>query len=81
MFVAVERNGNISRRVVANVNGETLKGAIRELADSKAKLMSGENQAYNGLSPKFASHDTVCHGTGEFVRGDIHTNTADQMHL
>lgn len=77
VFVAVERSGQIRRRVVANVTGETLKGAIRELVDSKAKLMTDENNAYNGLSPEFASHDTVCHGTGEYVRGDIHTNTAE----
>jgi transposase-like protein len=77
VFVAVERGGQIRRRVVANVTGTTLKGAIRELVDSKAKLMTDENNAYNGLSPEFASHDTVCHGTGEYVRGDIHTHTAE----
>jgi transposase-like protein len=77
VFVAVERGGNIRRRVVANVSGATLKGAIRELVDSKAKLMTDENGAYNGLSPEFASHDTVCHSTGEYVRGEAHTNTAE----
>jgi hypothetical protein len=77
VFVAVERDGQIRRRVVADVTGKTLKGAIRELVDSNAKIMSDENHAYNGLASEFASHDSVAHGTGEYVRGDIHTNTAE----
>src|SRR3989440_2485343 len=31
VFAAVERDGNIRRRVIANVTGETLKDAIREM--------------------------------------------------
>lgn len=77
VFVAVERGGDIRRRVVADVTGDTLKGAIRELVDTNAKIMSDENPSYNGLSPEFTSHDTVAHGTGEYARGDVHTNTAE----
>jgi transposase-like protein len=77
VFVAVERNGNIRRRVVPNVNGATLKDAIRELVNTNAQIMSDENTAYNGLAPEFASHETVCHGTGEYARGNVHTNTAE----
>src|SRR5947209_15653906 len=47
VFVAVERNGQIRRRVVANVTGATLKAAIREVVDSNARLMTDENNAYN----------------------------------
>ena len=39
--------------------------------------MTDENNAYIGLGPEYASHETVTHGTGEYVRGDIHTNTAE----
>lgn len=77
VFVAVERDGQIRRRVVADVTGKTLKGAIRDLVDKSAKIMSDEHHAYNGLASEFASHDSVTHGTGEYVRGDIHTNTAE----
>jgi transposase-like protein len=34
VFAAVERHGGIRRRVVADVSGKTLKGAIRELVDT-----------------------------------------------
>lgn len=78
VFVAVERGGQIRRRVVANVTGDTLKGAIRDFVDTNARIMSDENTSYNGLSPEFAGgHDTVCHATQEYARGDVHVNTAE----
>jgi hypothetical protein len=77
VLVAVERNGKIRRRVVTDVSGKTLKSALRELVDTKARLMTDENNSYTGLAPEFASHETVCHGTGEYARGDVHTNTAE----
>lgn len=77
VFVAVERGGNIRRRVVANVSGRTLKAAIRDLVDADARIMSDENPAYSGLAPEYAGHETVCHGTGEYARGNVHTNTAE----
>jgi hypothetical protein len=57
MFVAVERGGQIRRRVVANVTGATLRVAIRESVDSKAKSMTGKNNAYHG--PSFATTAVV----------------------
>ena len=57
--------------------GATLKGAIKELVDEKAKIMTDDNASYNGLASDFAAHDTVAHATKEYVRGDIHVNTAE----
>jgi transposase-like protein len=77
VFVAVERNGQIRRRIMTTVNGTTLKAAVRELVDNSAKLMTDENLGYNGLAPEFVSHEKVNHGTKEYARGDVHTNTAE----
>ena len=34
--------------------------------------------AYNGIGSEYAGgHETVCHSTKEYVRGDIHTNTVE----
>lgn len=35
VFAAIERNGNIHRRVVADVTADTLQDAIREVADKE----------------------------------------------
>jgi transposase-like protein len=77
VFVAVARDGNIRRKVVTNVSGNTLRAAIRDMVDTNAKIMSDENSAYNGLAPEYAGHETVCHSTGEYARGNVHINTAE----
>lgn len=81
VFVAVERGGNIRRRVVADVTAETLKGAMREEIERSARIVTDEWSAYRGLEKDFAGgHETVCHATKEYARGDVHTNTVESSH-
>lgn len=78
VFAAVERQGEIRRRVVADVKGATLKAAIRQEVDTQARIVTDELNAYWGIGSEFAGgHHTVCHSTREYVRGDIYTNTAE----
>jgi hypothetical protein len=80
VFVAVERGGQIRRRVVADVTMATLGTAIREEVDRQAHLMTDEFTAYTRVGPEYAQHSTVCHSTKEYVRGPVHTNTAESSH-
>jgi transposase-like protein len=74
----MQRDGNIHRRVVADVSGATLKKAIRECVDSQARIITDEHLGYRGLGKEFAGgHETVNHGTREYARGDVWTNTAE----
>jgi len=78
VFAAVERRGRIRRQVVADVCGKTLKGAIREMVDKQARIFTDDLPYYIGIGADFAGgHHTVAHSTKEYVRGDIHTNTAE----
>lgn len=78
VFGIVQRNGGIHRRVVADVSGATLKKAIRECVDNEARIITDEHLAYRGLGREFkGGHYTVNHGTREYVRGDVYTNTAE----
>jgi transposase-like protein len=78
VFVAVQRDGQIRRRVIANITAANVKGAIRDFVDDKARIVTDENRAYIGIGKEFAGgHETVTHNTGEYVRGDVHTNTAE----
>ena len=45
----VERGGTIHRRVVADVSGKTLKGAIRECVAKSATIMTDEWPAFAAL--------------------------------
>ncbi len=81
VFAAVQRQGGIRRRVVADVTGATLKRAIREEVDRSARICSDEWPGYRGIGAEFAGgHAVVEHGVKEYVRGDIHTNTAESSH-
>jgi transposase-like protein len=78
VFAAVERGGRILRRVIANVTGETLKEAIRQEVDSRSRIISDDFQGYKGIGREYeGGHSSVAHGTWEYVRGDVHTNTAE----
>lgn len=78
VFAAVERGGNVRRRVVANVTGQTLKATIREMVDTSARIITDENSAYKGIGLEYSGgHESVCHGAREYARGDVHTNTAE----
>lgn len=81
VFCAVERDGQIRRRIVADVTGRTLKEAIREEVDKSARIITDEWLGYRGIGAEFdGGHETVCHGTKEYARGDVHTNTAESSH-
>jgi len=78
VFAAVERQGQIRRRVVADVTGKTLKAAIREVVHPQARLITDDFNVYQGIGAEYAGgHESVCHSTKEYVRGDVHTNTAE----
>ena len=83
VFCAVERGGQLRRRIVADVKGETLKAALREEVGRQARVITDEFSAYRGLAPEYeGGHETVCHSTKEYVRfgTDIHTNTVESTH-
>lgn len=78
VFAAVERGGQIRRYVVADVTGKTLKAAIRQVVDPRARIMSDENPSYSGIGDEFyGGHQTVTHSAKEYARGDVNTNTAE----
>jgi transposase-like protein len=73
----VERGGTARSFRMANVTGAELKGAIRDHVDPSARIMTDAFKSYRGLDKEFASHEYVSHGDGEYVRGEVHTNTAE----
>jgi transposase-like protein len=76
VFALVERDGRVRAFKTERVTAKNLKGKIRENVDKKAVVMTDEFLAYKGLGKEFV-HYTVNHGAGEYVNGDIHTNTAE----
>ncbi len=77
--VLVERGGDARAYVVPNVGSLTLQAAIREFVDRDAHIMTDENRAYAGLRKQFRAHDVVRHSRKEYVRGNVHTNSAESF--
>ncbi len=75
---AVERGGGIRLRVEKRRDRRTLHRFIRSQVDDAASaIYTDENPAYGDLSDHNTRHETVNHHAEEWVRGDVHTNTAE----
>ena len=78
VLALVERGGRVRATVRTDVTGENLKDLVRRQVDPSARLITDEYVGYKGLGAEFAGgHHTVTHLAGEYVRGDIHTNTIE----
>jgi len=76
VFALVERNGRVRSFKTDRVTAKNLREKIRENVDKNSTIMTDEFLAYKNLGKEFIHH-TVNHGVGEYVNGDIHTNTAE----
>jgi len=77
VFALVERNGNVRSFKTERVTHKNLQDIMREHIDKGSIIMTDEFLAYKGLDKHFAEHHTVSHGLGEYVNGNVHTNTAE----
>lgn len=73
----VERNGEARSQVMEHVTGANMKEALTKEVSKKARVMTDELNVYTEPGKDFVSHETVAHGQGEYVRGDVHINTAE----
>jgi transposase-like protein len=73
----VERSGKVRTFHVDKADKETVAGLVRGNIAREAALMTDESSLYTEVGAEFASHETVCHSAGEYVREEVHTNTMD----
>jgi len=77
VFSLVERDGAVRSFHVPTVTAKTLRTILVQQIDRASFLMTDEHSAYKDAGKEFARHESVRHLTGEYVRGDAHTNTAE----
>lgn len=75
VFALVERGGTVRSRHVPTVSIKTLAPILNAQLHAASDVMSDDGGARVGRM--FASHQTVNHSIGEYVRGDVHTNTIE----
>jgi transposase-like protein len=73
----VERGGRVRSFHPAVADGPSVAAIVRENVAREAHLMTDESRLYTQVGWEFATHHTVTHSHGEYVRGKAHTNTVE----
>jgi|SRR5581483_544356 len=73
----VERGGNVRTFHVPVADKANVHKIVTENIARESRLHTDESLLYHGIGPHFAKHETVKHSAGEYVRDDVHTNSAE----
>lgn len=77
---AMQRGGNICLQVVRGTDRETLHGFIREnTAEGTEAIYTDEWPAYKGIADEDTKHQAVKHRDKEWARGEVHTNSIENV--
>ncbi len=77
VFALVERGGALHSFHLPTVTARTLRDVLVAQVDRNSFLMTDEHSGYKLVGQEYAGHEAVRHSTGEYVRGDAHTNTVE----
>lgn len=75
VFALVERDGRVRSHHVPSVTAKTLRPVMQEQIHAASRVYSDDGGARTGRM--FPLHQSVNHSIGEYVRGDVHTNTIE----
>jgi transposase-like protein len=76
VLAIVERNGYVRAVVAPKVNQQTVGKFITDNVVFGTSVMSDEYKVYNAIQWLY-KHGVVKHGTGQYVSGEVHTNTIE----
>jgi transposase-like protein len=73
----VERGGSVRTFHVESADKQTVARIVLGNISGESRLHTDESRLYDGAEAFFAAHETVKHSAKEYVRGDVHTNSAE----
>ena len=77
---AVQREGKIMLQVIPDRSRETLHQFVGETVADEAEVIHTDDwRPYRGIGDEDTRHETVNHSIGEYVRGDVHTNSIENI--
>ena len=77
---AAQRGGDVRLQVIPNRESRTLRAFIEErVSERAAAIYTDEHPSYQGIGDADTLHETVNHSLEEWVRGGVHTNTAESV--
>lgn len=73
----MERGGKV-RTIIANeLDGATLQPVLKYYISKDARVFTDYFGAYKGIDSHFKEHSKTNHKAGEYVRGEVHTNSLE----
>lgn len=75
VFSLVERGGKVRSHHVPSVSGSTLRPILQSHVHQASFVFTDDGSSRVGR--EFAKHQSVNHSAGEYVRGEVHTNTVE----
>jgi transposase-like protein len=73
----IERGGEARSFHVKRITSGTIRKIVRANVEKDTHMMTDEHRIYPPALRSRASHQTVAHSKGEYVRGNVHVNTAE----
>jgi transposase-like protein len=77
ILALVERGGNVRTFHVPVADQATVMGIVYNNVARESVLHTDESRLYTYATDFVEGHETVKHSAGEYVRGDVHTNSAE----
>lgn len=75
----VQRDGPARATPTMSLSTPALASTVQRHVSLDAQLMTDEWKAYHGLDRLYDGRESVKHGAGEYVRGNVHINTAESF--
>jgi transposase-like protein len=73
----VQRGGEVRSFYVERATQDEVTGIVRANVAKEATLYTDESRLYDAAEALVAERQSVKHSVGEYVRGEIHTNTVE----
>ena len=74
---ALERNNKVITRVIDDTTSSSITPFIRGKIDIQSKVYTDEYKGYHKLVDQGYHHKTINHSQGQYVNGDIYTNSIE----
>ncbi len=76
---AISRKGNVVCQMIQNTDLKTLDSFVRRTVSDKVELVATDEHPSYGMLKHGYRHESVAHSLGEYVRGEIHTQSIDSF--
>ena len=74
-----EKGGRTKAGVIPNTSANTLHRAVHGHVEPGSTLHTDEHGGYLGLDGLFYTNESINHGSGEYVRDGVHTNSIESV--